>query len=134
MKRILALLLAMAMVFSLCACGGNQKDKDNLIGTWEREKTYLEAYGCEAIMRISFNEDGSYFEVLKSVIDDEVLMSEKGYWELDGDEIRTQKEEHVQWGDGNTPIISYSGGSVCIYEYKSVNTIVNGENEYTKIS
>ena len=37
MKKLLALLLAIVLCFTLCACGGTQKMKNAVIGTWIRE-------------------------------------------------------------------------------------------------
>lgn len=35
MKKIVALILALTMCLSLCACGGTAKTEDAIIGTWE---------------------------------------------------------------------------------------------------
>ena len=46
MKRILALLLCLVMVFSLAACGGNEKPNDTKPGTSESgDKTPTENVG-----------------------------------------------------------------------------------------
>ena len=51
MKKWIALLLVLAMVLTLAACGAKEED---VIGLWRRETTYLPAYGCDADMYIAF--------------------------------------------------------------------------------
>ena len=54
MKKLLALLLALVMVFSLAACGGSNNEK-NIIGTWALvDKETETEYG----LGIEFTKDG----------------------------------------------------------------------------
>ena len=112
MKRIIALVLVLALALSLVAC---TKESD-VIGAWERETTYLEAYGCDTTMYLLIASNGSIIKMLLTADGEEILSLDIGEWELNGNEIEAVWEN--------------SAGTTA-YKVRG-NSLKNGDLKYTQ--
>lgn len=93
-----------------------------IYGTWEREVMYLPAYGCDAIMTVTFDKDGSAVEVLTNADSGEVLHMETGSWRVKGFTVQ-YVEDGENYSDGHTP-----------YTFNPLTGKLKNNLLYTKIS
>ena len=114
MKRVIALILVLAAMLTLCACGATEK---KVAGLWQRETIYLEHYGCDVDLYIAFADTGDYIEVLFDHDSGELLNMELGEWE-----IEKGKVEAVESGEPGTTVYKMVG-----------NKLKNGKLKYTRI-
>ena len=90
-------------------------------GTWEREVMYLPYYGCDAIMTVTFRDDGTAFEILTDADTGEILHAEEGTWIVEGFTVK-----YVELGssihEGHSP-----------YHYNPITGTLTNNKTYTKI-
>ena len=105
---IAGVVLATLVTFLIMLC----TVKSRVVGIWEREVMYLESYGCNSIMVVEFDKDGSATEILTNADTGRVIKIESGYWKLSGFGI-TYKE------------VGQSGSTPYVYN-PFTNTLNNG--------
>lgn len=109
MKKILAFVLLLIMVFSLVACGGKSDKENTVVGTWE----YIDK---NKSWTIGFTEDGDFYDssgdLMRTLVDSSYYSSKYGSWNIRADgrlwftttmTIRTSRDfrEHTDeysWG------------------------------------
>lgn len=79
MKKVIALLLALALCVALCACGISKED---VVGGWAGSYTYN---GDSFSVGLVLTEDGEYSKVIYK--NGSPSSSESGTYEIDGDEV-----------------------------------------------
>lgn len=90
LKGITALLLAMVLLVSLCGCSVKEQD---VIGVWQREVLYMEYYGCNTEMIVSFAEDGSFSALLLEEVNHNILNYAGGTWRLEDSSVIAEKTD-----------------------------------------
>ena len=96
-KKMIALLLALMMVLSLTACGGN---KDALAGTWSAD------LGDDGVITWMFDGKG------KCTMENAYL-KQKGTYTIDGDQLTVMLEA---WSEPSTYTFSVDGSSLTMNE------------------
>ena len=101
-KRLLAFVLCIVLILTLCSCGRKAKVKEELIG-------FYEGYG-EFVRSFGFYEDGTYDEVYYSLFTSDVT---EGTWKVKRDRIILTEY------DGSTNFFTYeynkSSGELTLY-------------------
>lgn len=128
-KRILLFALVFALLLGLTGCGGIMSNlmggsvdlEEYAVGSWQRETMYLDSYGCDADLFITFHADGSVTQLLFEHDNyDNLLSTTYGTWEIEDDQLVFHKS---------------SGGGKVRYDFNSLSkTLENNDKKYTKIS
>lgn len=108
MKKIIALLLALSLVFALAACGS----KDALAGTWTGD------LGADGTVTWTFDGKGK-------VKFDNTFSKQDGTYSIDGDQVTIQLE---LWDEAQVFTFNVSGSSLTMNE----NSGVGLSGTYTK--
>ena len=108
MKKIIALLLALSLVFALAACGS----KDALAGTWAGD------LGADGTVTWTFDGKGK-------VKFDNTFSKQDGTYSIDGDQVTIQLE---LWDEAQVFTFNVSGSSLTMNE----NSGVGLSGTYTK--
>lgn len=123
MKKPLLIVLTLAMLLSLCACG---KQSADVGGIWERNvDTDKTAY--QTTLYIS--EDGTY-------VADEKESIIRGTWKVKGDNIILSPAELLAGEKAGVfmPDGTLAGETTITYQLQSDGTLINGTNTYTRVS
>lgn len=116
MKRLLVLLLAVTMCFSLCACFGNEESKVAKLlteGTWQNS-SYLDIVDAYVAEIYEFQSDGTYtLENKVSGVGYGVDSTETGTYTIeDGKIILTPDESNDHNSIYNTFLYTYEDGEL----------------------
>ena len=93
--------------------------EDIIFGTWLRETMYLSHYGCDADLYITFNRDGSAYQLVLNHDTSEVLSETTGKWWLEDDDVLMKKDS--------------DNGTVRYEYFESTQRLKNGDKYYEKI-
>lgn len=117
MKRIIALLMALVMCLTLCACGvDEEKVKEELEGVWEY-RWYATAVGFECSVVYQFGDNGS---MIKTNVRNGKETVNYGYYIVTDDviEIYFTGESEIQaeltytYKDGVLSLVNYGDGTI----------------------
>ena len=103
MKKILVLLLAVLLCFSLCACGGENKTENNKTQQVNESELLGEWYEVKSADRLVLNSDGS-LDYYKNN-----SFAQPGHWELNGGVINANNTYIY-----NGLSIEYKNGTLCL--------------------
>ena len=120
MKKVWILLGCIVAVIAIVAGILVGTAKKRVIGTWEAEIGYLEAYACEIVVEYEFLEDGTFSQAFRSVETGGIQNMKYGTWSMSGLELHCRREAN----GGNTPFRFHPFSGV----------LVNGTVTYEKIN
>ena len=112
MKKFVSILLVCALLFSFVGCA----KEDDIIGAWERDTFYLEAYGCECTMYLLFAPNGTCIKMLLDADSADILNLELGDWDMSLSEVT------VDWEDSQ---------GTSSYKIRG-NHLKNGDHKFTQ--
>lgn len=93
--------------------------ESRVVGTWQREVMYLEKYGCDAVMVIDFNKDGTFSQVLYKADSKKILNTKEGYWKVSWFEVVAKEPGQ----SGSTP-----------YDFNPITGTLKNNKLYHKLS
>ncbi|MBQ8494288.1 MAG: hypothetical protein IJ465_00860 [Clostridia bacterium] len=93
--------------------------KMRVTGVWQRELVYLPKYGCDSIVVVALNHDGTAQKILTNANTGAILSAENGYWDVIGFAARYRVP-------GESGYIQYDFNPI-------TGGIKNGKHDYYKI-